>query len=267
MTAGPPPGIYQDPTDPARQRYWDGTSWGQQLPAPGEIVDSVASAEDLSTADGLHASHVAPPQDRPGFLAAIEGRIESRQDDSHGSWKVLILLSAALSWAVASWSTETWDLYGGDSNEPVWLLEDLFGILFGMSHWDARFASALLLLIGCLLLMYRVRFSFGRAGIVLTLIALIMYATVQTGLQYYAPWLEEIQDPTPYLGCGPLSVSYSLWQAITPGFNDPNLSGVLLDGCPRRVGLLWLFRAHAAAGLTLILLSLRQGPPRDTAHA
>jgi hypothetical protein len=37
MEAGPPPGIYQDPIDPARQRYWDGTSWGQQLPAPESL--------------------------------------------------------------------------------------------------------------------------------------------------------------------------------------------------------------------------------------
>lgn len=50
MTAGPPPGIYQDPTDPDRQRYWDGASWGQKLPSPGDTTypPSAASASPTS---------------------------------------------------------------------------------------------------------------------------------------------------------------------------------------------------------------------------
>jgi uncharacterized membrane protein YhaH (DUF805 family) len=44
MSAGPPPGIYQDPTDPARQRYWDGAAWGQQLAEPGQPTGTPSPA-------------------------------------------------------------------------------------------------------------------------------------------------------------------------------------------------------------------------------
>jgi uncharacterized membrane protein YhaH (DUF805 family) len=34
--SGAPAGIYDDPSEPGRQRYWDGSAWGAQLPvAPG----------------------------------------------------------------------------------------------------------------------------------------------------------------------------------------------------------------------------------------
>jgi hypothetical protein len=33
----PPPGMYTDPQDPTRQRYWSGSAWGPTTPAPPQV--------------------------------------------------------------------------------------------------------------------------------------------------------------------------------------------------------------------------------------
>lgn len=55
-----PPGWYPDPTDPARQRYWNGVAWTEhQHP-------SAAPAQALPTAPAVHPAYAEPAKAPPG---------------------------------------------------------------------------------------------------------------------------------------------------------------------------------------------------------
>lgn len=69
-----PAGIYDDPSEPGRQRYWDGSSWGAQLPVapgPGGAPSLRAAYGDIppqptppsswgNPGSGGHADHLSP---------------------------------------------------------------------------------------------------------------------------------------------------------------------------------------------------------------
>jgi hypothetical protein len=93
MEAGPPPGIYQDPTDPTRQRYWDGTSWGQRLPVPGMNNESQMVSAPSSPVLGQDGQTAGSPQE-----AIVEARktLESDRASRERAFRMLVLLALAI---------------------------------------------------------------------------------------------------------------------------------------------------------------------------
>lgn len=92
MRAGPPPGIYQDPNDPDRQRYWDGTSWGKRLRSPGEIDDSPPEAL------GGHLPAITEIVEAPSSIAAAQRKAAGNRTAVAAVIVALLALGAASSY-------------------------------------------------------------------------------------------------------------------------------------------------------------------------
>ena len=67
MSQAVPAGMYPDPENPSRPRYWDGTTWGPIL-VPQATPIAVAPVAPVAT-DGVHASR--PRSSKRGLVAAL----------------------------------------------------------------------------------------------------------------------------------------------------------------------------------------------------
>ena len=67
MSQAVPAGIYPDPENPSRPRYWDGSTWGPIL-VPQATPIAVAPVASVAT-DGVHASR--PRSSKRGWVTAL----------------------------------------------------------------------------------------------------------------------------------------------------------------------------------------------------
>ncbi len=71
----PPPGWYQDLSDPGLQRWWDGTQWTEHTASNAPAEASVVVPEPVIAAEAFPVQHVAPPEPAPIIVPSHDGHL------------------------------------------------------------------------------------------------------------------------------------------------------------------------------------------------
>ena len=72
MTSAAPPGMYQDPEDPAQLRWWDGSQWTEHRPQPAAVTAPVQSPPADAAITHSGPATAQPAAATPTVAAPVE---------------------------------------------------------------------------------------------------------------------------------------------------------------------------------------------------
>jgi hypothetical protein len=104
MSTQPPPGLYQDPNDPGRQRWWDGVAWTEHQAAAPQPA-SLERSSDYSRTNPWAVVSLISALFGVSVVAIIAGHVAISQinrADGRERGKGMAIAGALIGWTVLS---------------------------------------------------------------------------------------------------------------------------------------------------------------------